>query len=137
MAVLCNIRAEIDTTDEFYDAEQNFFDENRPLYADYVNEYSRALYESPFKKELTEKFGNQLFALIEANLKSFSSEIIEDLQEENKLVSEYRRLAASAKIPLMGKLITSHKWGLIIFPLTETSDAKPKKQQWDFCGKRS
>ncbi|HHX80260.1 MAG TPA: M3 family oligoendopeptidase [Acholeplasmataceae bacterium] len=104
MAVLCNIRAEIDTTDEFYDAEQNFFDENRPLYADYVNEYSRALYESPFKKELTEKFGNQLFALIEANLKSFSSEIIEDLQEENKLVSEYRRLAASAKIPFDGKI---------------------------------
>lgn len=104
MSVLCNVRAEIDTTDEFYEAEQNFFDENRPLYADYVNEFSKALYESPFKEELMQKYGKQLFALIEASLKSFSSEIIEDLQEENKLVSEYRKLAASAKIPFDGKI---------------------------------
>ena len=63
----------------------------------------KALYHSSFLKELEERFGKQLFALIEANIKSFSSEIIEELQEENKLVTEYRKLIASAKIPFDGK----------------------------------
>ena len=37
------------------------------------------------------------------NEKSFSKEIIEDLQEENKLCSQYTKLLASAKIEYKGE----------------------------------
>jgi len=104
MEVLCSIRSDIDTTDAFYEAERNFFDENGPLYADYENRFLKALYYSKFREGLEERFGKQLFALIEANIKSFRPEIIEKMQEENKLVTEYRKLIASAKIPFDGKI---------------------------------
>ena len=103
MDTISYVRSAIDTTDKFYEEERNFFDENGPVYADYENKFLKALYHSSFRKELEERFGKQLFALIEANIKSFSSEIIEELQEENKLVTEYRKLIASAKIPFDGK----------------------------------
>ncbi|NLD26750.1 MAG: M3 family oligoendopeptidase [Acholeplasmataceae bacterium] len=104
MGSVCYVRSVIDTTDPFYEAEQNFFDENQPIYAEYETEFCKALYNSRFKEELIVKYGKQVFALIEANLKSFSPEIIEDLQEENRLVSEYRKLSASAKIEFDGKI---------------------------------
>ncbi|MBM6860961.1 hypothetical protein H9X78_10775, partial [Clostridium saudiense] len=53
---------------------------------------------SKFREELERKYGKQLFKLLELKLKAFSKDIIEDLQIENKLSSEYVKLIASAKI---------------------------------------
>lgn len=103
MMVLVSVRNSIDTTDEFYDAEQTFFDENAPLYQGLVTEYYHALLGSPFKSALEEKWGKQIFTLADLALKTFKPEIIELMQTENKLVSEYTKLKASAKIPFEGE----------------------------------
>lgn len=104
MSTLCSIRNSINTQDEFYEQEQSFFDEVSPIYASYENEFAKALVNSPFKNELINKYGQQLFDLIELELKTFDPIIIEDLQNENKLVTEYRKLIASAKIEFDGKI---------------------------------
>ena len=111
MQALCSIRNHIDTTDEFYESEQNFFNENTPIYANYENQLSKSLYNSKFKDDLEKKYGKQLFALIEANLKTFKEEIIEDLQEENKLNTEFVKLSASAKIEFDGKTLNLSQMG--------------------------
>ena len=36
MGDLCYVRSAIDTTDKFYEQEQNFFDENDPLYKNFL-----------------------------------------------------------------------------------------------------
>lgn len=53
---------------------------------------------SPFKDKLEHQFGKQYFVLLELNQKSFSKEILLDIQNENKLVTEYMDLLASAKV---------------------------------------
>lgn len=103
MKEIVGIRNTIDTTDKFYDEEQTFFDENTPLYLELISKYYTALINSKFKNQLIEKWGEQLFTLAELSLKTFSPEIIEDLQEENKLTSEYTKLIASAKIFFQGE----------------------------------
>lgn len=103
MGSLVFIRHSIDTTDKFYEKEQEFLDENMPLYQKMIFEYYKALVNSKFRTELEEKLGSQLFRLAEMELKTFSPEIIEDLVKENKLVSEYGKLIASAKIPFEGE----------------------------------
>ncbi|MBC8059404.1 MAG: M3 family oligoendopeptidase [Clostridiaceae bacterium] len=103
MKEIVGIRNTIDTTDKFYDEEQTFFDENTPLYLELISNYYTALVNSKFKNQLIEKWGNQLFTLAELSLKTFSPAIIEDLQEENKLTSEYTKLIASAKIIFQGE----------------------------------
>jgi len=103
MGELVGIRHTIDTTDNFYEKEQDFLDEAMPKYQGVVNEYYEALIDSKFRKELEQKWGKQLFNLAEMSIKTFKPEIIEDLQRENKLVSEYTKLTASAKIMFDGE----------------------------------
>ena len=123
MANLVYIRASIDTNDEFYQAERDYFDEVGPIAEEIVFEYYKELVSSKFRKELEEKWGTQLFALAENQIKGFSPEVIELMQKENKLVSEYNKLVASAQIEFDGKTLTLAQLG----PYGESTDRAVRK----------
>lgn len=103
MMQIVSIRQTIDTNDTYYEREQEFFDENLPLYQGLISEFYQVLIDSPFRSELEQKWGQQLFRIAELTLKTFKPEIIEDLQIENKLSTEYTKLIASAKIFFEGE----------------------------------
>lgn len=123
-ANLVYIRASIDTNDEFYQKERDFFDENEPIFEEMVFEFYKALNNSPFRKQLEETWGSQLFHLVENQIKAFSPEIIEYMQKENKLVSEYNKLVASAQIEFDGKTLTLAQ----LTPYCESTDRKIRKE---------
>ncbi|HKM30378.1 MAG TPA: M3 family oligoendopeptidase [Bacilli bacterium] len=104
MESLVYVRHSINTTDEFYEKEQAFFDENLPVYAGYVNQLAKVLVTCPLTKELEQKYGKRFFDSVRISLKTFTPEIVEDLQAENKLVTKYDKLIASAKIEFAGKI---------------------------------
>ena len=106
MMSLCSIRHSINTEDEFYKTEQDFFDENEPLFKESFNEFNKALVTSTFRAELQAEFGEHLFNLIDLELKVFDPKIIDDLVTENKLVTEYNNLIAQAQIEFQGKTLT-------------------------------
>ncbi len=101
---LASIRHSIDTTDEFYEQENDYYDEIMPLIENYENAYARVLYESPYRAELEEKLGPVFFKNVEIALKSFDEKIIPLMQEENALASRYQKLIATAKIPFEGEV---------------------------------
>jgi M3 family oligoendopeptidase len=103
MHEIVGIRHTINTTDEFYEKENDYFDEVGPLYQGMISKYYSSLVNSKFRTELEAKWGTQLFRIAELTLKTFSPDIIEDLQLENKLSSEYVKLMASAKIMFEGE----------------------------------
>lgn len=100
---LVSIRHTVDTRDEFYEAEQDFFDENTPIYSGLINKLYHALLNSSFRAQLEEKYGKHLFDLAELSLNTFKLEVVNDLQKENALSSEYTKLLASAKIDFEGE----------------------------------
>ncbi len=106
MGNLAYIRASIDTRDPFYQQERDFFDEAQPQIQEMVTRYYRQILSSPYRPQLEEAFGRQLFQLAELEIKAFSPEVMELLQKENKLVSEYNKLKASAKIDFQGGTYT-------------------------------
>ena len=61
MLTIAHIRYDGDTTDEFYSAEQEYYDEVRPKLANLQNGYRRAFDESPHRKEMEEKSGKVAF----------------------------------------------------------------------------
>ncbi|PLR81423.1 M3 family oligoendopeptidase [Bacillus canaveralius] len=124
MSNLVYIRHSIDTNDEFYKAEQDYMDEIQPELEGLVTEYYKALLDSPYRTKLEQKWGSQLFALAEAQLKTFSPEIIPLLQKENKLSSEYTKLIASAKIQFEGEELTLAQ----LEPYTESVDRVMRKK---------
>nr|MCR4661882.1 M3 family oligoendopeptidase [Clostridia bacterium] len=101
---ICYIRNSIDTTDEFYEKEQAFLDENVPKLEIYVTQYAKILLQSKFRKEIDEKYGKAWLELKEMSIKAFDEKIIPELQEEAKLQTKYSKLLASAKIEFDGKI---------------------------------
>ncbi|MEG0855518.1 MAG: M3 family oligoendopeptidase [Terrisporobacter sp.] len=98
MSSIASIRNSINTADEFYEKEIDYWDEHGPLYTELNADFYKALINSKYKKGIINDFSEQFYKICECSLKSFSSEIIGDLQEENKLMSKYTKLLASAKI---------------------------------------
>ena len=103
METLVSIRHSIDTTDEFYDKENEYVDEISPILFGFISKFYKALVNSKFRADLEKKYGKFLFDLAENTLKTFNEEIIPDLQEENRLSSKYSKLIASAKIQFDGE----------------------------------
>lgn len=103
MVKLCFIRHSMDIDNEFYKNEQNFLDEKLPNYMELESIFYKSILSSRYREELEKTWGSQLFKLADMQSKTFSKNIIEDLVEENKLVTSYSVLIASAKIDFMGK----------------------------------
>lgn len=120
---LAYIRASINTNDLFYQDERAYIDEIQPMYQALETDYYQALVTSPFRPQLEDKWGIQLFLIAENAVKSFSPEIIPLLQEENKLSSEYSKLIASAQIPFDGKTLTLAQ----LAPYTESTNRAIRK----------
>ena len=101
MVTICTIRHNVNTADEYYDKENEYWDNTMPLLQQYEVGLSQILLKCPFKDQLP--IAKTYYLLAENALKSFAPEIIEDLQEENRLASEYGKLKASAKIEFEGE----------------------------------
>lgn len=105
-STICSIRNSIDTRDEFYDSEMNFWNAAYPELQEYQQAWTRAMLESPYRKDFTKEYGDLMFINAEIEDKTFSPEIIPELQEENELVQAYHKLIASAQIPFEGSVYT-------------------------------
>ncbi len=124
METICSIRHSIDTNNEFYQAEQDFFDEAAPEIEGLVSQYYKELLSSRFRDELEQHWGKQLFDLAEAQMKTFKPEIVPLLQKENKLSTEYTKLVASAKILFEGEERTLAQ----MEPFIESSDREIRRK---------
>ena len=123
---LAMIRHDIDTTDEFYEKESDFYDEVTPIINQYENEYGQVLYDSPFREYLESKIGKVTFKNIEIANKAFDEKIIPLMQEENALSSRYSKLIATAKIPFEGEI-----YNLSLMKKFQTSpDREVRRRAW-------
>ena len=121
MATLCSIRHSIDTRDEFYDAEEKFIDNAAPELQEYQQAWTMALLESPYRADFAAEFGDLMFVNAEIQLKTFSPEIIPELQQEALLTQEYQKLIASAQIPFEDGVYTLVQLGKFT---TDPDDAR-------------
>lgn len=123
---LAYIRHDIDTTDEFYEKEQSFYDEVMPIINNYETTYGKILYESPYREYLESKIGKVPFKNIELSLKAFDEKLIPLMQEENALVSRYDKLIATAKIPFDGEVYNLSLMG----KFQRSSDREVRRRAW-------
>jgi len=99
------IRHSIDVNDPFFEQEQDFFCGANPLLNEKVQAFYRAVYDAPFRQELTEALGEVFFQNIELSLKAFTAENIPLMQEESRLCIRYSKLLASAAIDFDGETL--------------------------------
>jgi M3 family oligoendopeptidase len=102
MASLVSTRHSIDTRDEFYEKEQEFFNNEFPPLQEYSQAFSKQLLESPNRAKLEEELGSLFFEQAELDQKTFSPKVIGEMQQINKLSMEYQKLLSSAKLEFKG-----------------------------------
>lgn len=88
---LANCRFTLNTRDEFYNAEMDYYDNAMPLFSEIENEYKKAMLDSPYRADAEKLINPRVFKGFEMSLKTFSPEVIEDLQQENALVTKYSK----------------------------------------------
>lgn len=131
MGTLASIRHSIDTRDEFYDAEVKFFNAAGPELQEYFQKWTEAMLKSPFRADFEKEYGDLMFKNAELDLKSFSPEIIPEMQQENDLAQEYEKLLASAAIEFEGKTYTISQ----LTPFKQDPDDERRLAAWKAEGK--
>ena len=106
LGTLAHVRHSIDTRDAFYDEEAKFWNGARPVLQEYIQAWTMAMLNSPYRADFAKEYGDLMFVNAEMELKTFSPEIIPELQRENDLTQEYEKLLASAQIPFEGGVYT-------------------------------
>jgi M3 family oligoendopeptidase len=106
LSTVASIRHSIDTRDEFYDAEMKFWNSAMPELQEYEQAWTAAMLAGKFRPDFEKEYGDLMFVNAEIELKTFSPEIIPELQQENDLTQEYEKLLASAQIPFEGGVYT-------------------------------
>lgn len=104
MNSIASIKYSLNTADKFFEEEHNFLDEIKPIIEGLIFDYYDALLKSEFRDKLEAEFGEQLFNLAEATIKTYSPEVVGEMQEINKLVSQYTKIMSSAKVEFDGKI---------------------------------
>lgn len=131
MGTLASIRHSIDTRDGFYDAEVKFFNAAGPELQEYFQKWTEAMLKSPFRADFEKEYGDLMFKNAELDLKSFSPEIIPEMQQGNDLTQEYEKLLASAAIEFEGKTYTISQ----LTPFKQDPDDERRLAAWKAEGK--
>ena len=104
-ATVASVRHTLDTTDEFYEKENEYIENTFPTIMPQLLAVNDALMDSPFRADFEKEYGKQFFAQKELEKKTFCETNIPLMQQEAKLCNEYQKIMATAEIPFDGKTL--------------------------------
>lgn len=122
-STICQIRFTMNTVDEFYKGETDFYNEKTPLLIEALTAFQNAVLDSKYRDELEAEFYKQALTLLDMQRKSFDPSIVEDLVEENKTSNEYSELIGSAQIDYEGEKYTLSR----LIPKMQVEDREKRK----------
>ncbi len=129
---LAQCRFTLDTRDPFYAAEQDYYDEIMPELENIDVQYAKLMLESPHRARLEELLSPVLFKKFEVASKSVSPVIIEDMIEENKLVTEYSNFMSNLMFNFRGEEMTRTKLAGFI----QDDDRETRREAMECMGRR-
>ena len=126
-ANLASIHYTCDTRDPYWQAEQDFFDQNGPAVASAQVEVYRAILASPHLDALTEAYGSACVPGMKNAVLSMDSRTTALQQEANAISSLYQRLYGGALVELDGKQLTIPQLG----PYKESLDPAVRRAAFE------
>ena len=120
---LCQILHDLDTSNEFYNTEMEFFDEAGARVQELSSAVLSGLLTCPCADSLKAKYGQMIFRKAKNQREIISSEVIDDLTEESKLENEYSQKQSEAEIPLGKKTLNLS----LIQPYLQSTDRKVRR----------
>ncbi len=100
---IVHVRHTLDTTDAFYEKENEYIENTYPTLMPSFLAVDEALMNSPFRADFEKEYGKQFFVRMDLSKKKFCEANIPLMQREAKLCNEYQKIMATAKISFDGK----------------------------------
>ncbi len=120
---LCTVLHDLDTSNEFYTAENDFFDENLAMVSELSSAVLSTLLTCPAADKIREKYGDMIFRKAQNTRETISKEILDELAEEASLESEYGQLQSEAEIEFAGKKLNLS----LLQPYLQSTDRNTRK----------
>ena len=103
MMSLGSVRNTIDTTDPYYEGEMKWLREQNASLIPLRKAYREALAASPFRPQFEAEFGQQMFRMIDAAVKTADERVIPDVIREGELSQKYQKDSALAVTEFRGE----------------------------------
>lgn len=130
---IISIRYTLNTQDETYQEAQAKADELIPQIEAVLNiPFAKAMLSSQYYDELESIFGTHFMNMYRAKVQSFDDRIVEDLQEENRLLSQYNLVVSSAQIPFKGGVYNLSQLAKFLEDLDRETRKEASKAYWKF-----
>ncbi len=100
---LANCRFTLDTRDEFYAAEVEYYDEIGPMSAELQVAYGNIMLNTPYRAEMEKTVNLLCYKKYEFTAKTYQPIVEADCQEENALVTEYSKFMSSLPVMWQGE----------------------------------
>ncbi|MFQ9509484.1 MAG: hypothetical protein ACLRZ7_00735 [Lachnospiraceae bacterium] len=105
ICTIASIRHTLDTTDKFYEQEDEYINDMIPTLIPQMVAINDAILNSKFRDDVEKEFGKQYFTAMELQKKAFCEENIPLMQQEAKLTNEYQKIMATAAIEFHGETL--------------------------------
>ncbi|MCI9032400.1 MAG: M3 family oligoendopeptidase [Clostridia bacterium] len=105
MSALANARYTLDTRNEYYVGEVEYYDNVAPVANELLSRFGKTMLADKFKDKLSETLSPALVKSLENQQKAVSPKIIEDKQKEAGIVMEYSKLMSTMPFEFRGKTL--------------------------------
>ena len=131
MARLASTRLNLNSRDEFYTAEMDYYNVALPEIQMYDVKFTRAFLESPYLEEAKKMLNPLVITMMELSLKCVDERVLEEMQEENKLTTEYSKFVSELTYDFRGEKLTLGA----LRKYMQDSDRATRREAYDALGK--
>ncbi|MBQ7408261.1 MAG: M3 family oligoendopeptidase [Clostridia bacterium] len=128
---LAYMRWSINTKDQFYKDEKEYYEQNMPLLTGYQVEYTKAMLQTPYRAEVEKLLPVPVYKEYEISLKSMDEKIIPEMQEESAISNEYSQFMSELTIEFNGEKMPLP----ILRKYMEGGDREQRRQAYEALGK--
>lgn len=121
---LCIILHDLDTSNEFYSDELEFYDEATASLSELSSAMLQVMVNCPCSDKIKEKYGEMIFLKAANHKETISPEVIEDYASESSLQNEYSQIQSEALIEFGGKTLNLS----LLTPYLESTRRKTRKE---------
>ncbi len=131
MVRLAHTRLNLNSRDEFYGQEMNYYNSALPEIQMYDIKFSKAFLASPYLEEAKKSLNPLVVTMMELSLKTTDERILEEMQQENMLTTEYGKFVSELTYNFRGESLTLGA----LRKYMQDKDRETRKEAYEALGK--
>ncbi len=131
MARLASTRLNLNSRDEFYEKEMDYFNKTLPELQMYDLKFTKAFLDSPYLEEAKKELNPLVITMMELSLKCADERILEEMQKENELTTKYSKFVSELTYDFRGEKLTLGA----LRKYMQSSDRETRREAYNSLGK--